>query len=329
MTNPLKASSAILQKAKELGASLVGIARVADLKSAPSFTFAPRMSHAGEGIGTRKTDSGLKPGEVAWPDNARSMVVIAVLHPENEPEMDWWFGRKDPPATGSWQTSAGNCAPGSKNGSASRPCTFPIMWKRAAPISRMPRSCGAGCIGKTISWSRPEFGPRVRLRAVTVDADLFATGPRQFDPCKDCMEFCRRACPQKAFDKRQYTVEDYGQAILPGRDGHYSRPVCNVQMEQDNDTAETQPVDGFEDPVKIIKYCRRCELACPVGNRSKCRTLIEQDPQFRRYSGPERFSGPEYFHVIFSRQMTAMIPGTYVENPFTAKYAVPADQRFF
>jgi hypothetical protein len=41
------------------------------------------------------------------------------------------------------------------------------------------------------------------------------------------------------------------------------------------------------------------------------------------------FSGPEYFHVIFSRQMTAMIPGTSVENPFTAKYAVPADQRFF
>jgi epoxyqueuosine reductase len=228
------------------------------------------MPHAGEGIGTRKTDSGLKPGEVAWPDNARSMVVIAVLHPEDEPEMDWWFGRKDPPGNRVLAKICRDLCPWIEERFGIHTVHLPYhVEKGGTYLKDAAVMAGLGCIGKNNILVTPEFGPRVRLRALTVDADLFATGPRQFDPCTDCMEFCRRACPQKAFDKRQYTAEDYGQPILPGRDGHYSRPVCNVQMEKDNDTAETQPVDGFDDPVKIIKYCRRCELACPVGKPLK------------------------------------------------------------
>lgn len=99
-----------------MGASLAGIARVEDLKSAPSFTFTPKMPYTGEGIGTPKSDLGLDPGEV-----------------------------------------------------------------------------------------------------------------------------------------------------LPGRDGRFSRPLCNIQMEVDEDEAREEDVEGFDRPVEIIKYCRRCELACPVG----------------------------------------------------------------
>ncbi|MDT8377645.1 MAG: epoxyqueuosine reductase [Desulfotignum sp.] len=270
MTNALKVSSAILQKAKDLGASLVGIARVEDLISAPSFTFAPKMPHAGEGIGTRKSESGLKPGEVAWPDNARSMVVIAVLHPEDEPEMDWWFGRKDPPGNRVLANICRELCPWIEERFGIQTVHLPYhVEKGGTYLKDAAVMAGLGCIGKNNILVTPEYGPRVRLRAVTVDADLFATGPRQFDPCRDCMEFCRRVCPQKAFDKRQYTVEAYGQPILPGRDGHYSRPICNVQMEQDNDMATEQPVKGVDNPVKIIKYCRRCELACPVGKPFK------------------------------------------------------------
>ena len=244
MTNSLKVSSAILHKAKELEANLVGIARVADLKSAPSFTFAPKMPRAGEGIGILKTDSGLKPGEAAWPDNARSMVVIAIPHPEDEPEMDWWFGHKVPPGN---RILANICR---------KLClwierTFGIhtvhlpyhVEKGGTFLKDAAVMAGLGCIGKNNILVTPEYGPRVRLRALTVDADLFATGPRQFDPCKACKEFCRRACPQKAFDSRLYTPEDYGQNNFPGRDGTYSRPVCNMQMEQDNDTAKDILVD--------------------------------------------------------------------------------------
>jgi len=37
------------------------------------------------------------------------------------------------------------------------------------------------------------------------------------------------------------------------------------QMEKNIDLAREEPAAGFEKPVKIIKYCRNCELTCPVG----------------------------------------------------------------
>jgi epoxyqueuosine reductase len=265
-----QASAAILKQATALGASLVGIARVEDLRSAPSFTFAPKMPHAGEGIGTRKTDSGLKPGEAAWPENAKSVIVIAVNHPADEPKMDWWFGRKDPPGNRILAKICRDLCPWIEKTFGIQTVHLPYhVEKGGTYLKDAAVMAGLGCIGKNNILITPEFGPRVRLRALTVNADLIATGPRQFDPCKDCQEFCRKACPQNAFATQQYTEAEYGQKILPGRDGSYSRPFCNMQMEQDNDAAKEQRVDGFDDPVKIIKYCRRCELACPVGKPVK------------------------------------------------------------
>ncbi|MDO9109206.1 MAG: epoxyqueuosine reductase, partial [Desulfatirhabdiaceae bacterium] len=75
----------------------------------------------------------------------------------------------------------------------------------------------------------------------------------------------RKACPQKSFDKKIYSADTYAQNILPGREGVFSRQVCNRQMEADNEAAQEQLMDDFKEPIKIIKYCRRCELSCPVG----------------------------------------------------------------
>ena len=91
------ASSAILTRAKEWGASLAGFAKVADLKTAPSFSFAPNMPNAGEYLVTWGNDLGLKPGETAWPDKAKTLLVIGLAHPQTKPEMDWWVGLKNPP----------------------------------------------------------------------------------------------------------------------------------------------------------------------------------------------------------------------------------------
>jgi epoxyqueuosine reductase len=52
---------------------------------------------------------------------------------------------------------------------------------------------------------------------------------------------------------------------LPARTGAYVRAACNRQMELDIAAAGAETVAGFENPVKIIRYCRSCELACPVG----------------------------------------------------------------
>lgn len=270
MIKNLMASSAILKKAKELGASLAGIARVDDLRSAPSFTFAPKMPSAGEGIGTRKSDNGLKPGEVNWPENARSIIVIAVAHPEEAPEMDWWYGRVDPPGNRVLAKVCRELCPWIEESFGINTVHLPYhVEKGGTYLKDSAVMAGLGCIGRNNIVITPEYGPRVRLRALTVDVELPSTGPINFDPCKDCKELCRKACPQHAFDKMIYEAETYGQDILPGQDGSFSRPVCNVQMEVDNDKAKEQDVEGFEKPVKIIKYCRKCELACPVGKPVK------------------------------------------------------------
>ncbi len=95
-TSSLELYSNILRKAKDLGASLVGIANVEDLKKAPSYTVAPMMqAYDGVGVNKEKVDN-LKSGEVNWPEGAKSVIVIAYAHPDKKPELDYWYGSRDP-----------------------------------------------------------------------------------------------------------------------------------------------------------------------------------------------------------------------------------------
>jgi len=264
----LRASAAILKKAKEFGATLAGFASVEDLKHAPSFTFAPQMPDAGKGIGTRtrKSELELKSGEVYWPAEAETVLVIAVDHPDDKPDMDWWFGRIDPPGNRvlakvikelcTWISETYGID------------TFHLPYhveKGGIYLKDAAVMAGLGCIGKSNILVTPEYGSRVRLRALTLSESFPSTGPGTFNPCAMCEEICRKACPQNAFGETIYQAKDYNQDILPGRDGNFNRPTCNVQMEKDNNDAVEQDIDGFEQPVKVIKYCRKCEQACPVG----------------------------------------------------------------
>ena len=81
-------STQIVEKAKEFGACLAGIASVEGLKESPSHIIYVKLEEY-EGVGTKKTCK-IKPGKVSWPENARSAIVIAVEHPEERPELDWW-----------------------------------------------------------------------------------------------------------------------------------------------------------------------------------------------------------------------------------------------
>jgi epoxyqueuosine reductase len=262
----LRISSALLLKAKDLGADLVGFASAKDLKEAPSFTFAPRMPGAGEGVGTRKNKLGLEPGEVLWPEGAKTVMVIAVHHPEDKPEMDWWFGYVDSPGNRVLVRVVKELCEWIPEQFDIEIFHLPYHVEKGGTYLKDPAVLAAlGCIGRNNILVTPEFGPRVRLRALTLNVELPSTGPTQFDPCSMCEDLCRKACPQQAFDNKIYSEGEYGQTILPGRDGVFSRPVCNQQMDVDYEVAKEQDVEGFDDPIKIIKYCRRCELACPVG----------------------------------------------------------------
>jgi len=126
---------------------------------------------------------------------------------------------------------------------------------------------GLGCIGKNNMLVTPEYGPRVRLRAALLDIELPATGPADFDPCPDCDMPCRKACPQKAFQKKIRIDNPLGVNQLPGRTGVYSRPLCTNQMEIDKENA-TYAESGNQDRTRrIVKCCRLCETSCPVGKK--------------------------------------------------------------
>ena len=81
-------TSHIVEKAKEFGASLAGVANVEEVKNSPSHLIYGKLDEY-------KTVGNIRRGEtnswkVVWPENAKSIIVIAVMHPKEEPELDWW-----------------------------------------------------------------------------------------------------------------------------------------------------------------------------------------------------------------------------------------------
>ncbi len=63
-----------------------------------------------------------------------------------------------------------------------------------------------------------------------------------------------------------YSPDDYGGLdALPCRNGVYNVHKCDLTFARGIQKATTETVDGRAELVKIIKFCRRCELVCPVG----------------------------------------------------------------
>ncbi|GBC60807.1 epoxyqueuosine reductase [Desulfonema ishimotonii] len=255
----------INDKAKAFGADLAGVASVEDLKRSPSHEISEKMPEF-NGVGTEDAE-GRKCGVVKWPEGARSAIVIAVEHPSEKPEMDWWVT----------DASVGNTA-GNRllMGTVSKLAAW-LEKEQGIQCFKLPYHierggvymkdaavlAGLGCIGKNNILITPQYGPRLRLRVMLTDADLPSAGAIDFDPCEDCPVFCRMACPQDAFAEQVYVAEEYGQEELPGRSGVYNRLSCNQQMVINESDVEDVKTDKQG---KQIKYCRECELACPVGS---------------------------------------------------------------
>ena len=127
---------------------------------------------------------------------------------------------------------------------------------RAVPLDYQPTEqgtflkdsavlAGMGVIGKNNLLITPEFGPRVRLKALALETEPPPTeGPANFNPCSSCAAPCWAACPQEAFAS-----------------GRYDRSLCEIQMKIDESTPlKSADADGYN-----ISYCRLCETACPIG----------------------------------------------------------------
>ena len=220
----------IIEKAKAFGVSLAGIASILSLQNSPSYeTY----------------------GEVDWPSGAKSVLVLALTHEASEPELDWWDDKKGgTPGNRQLESMAKSLRQwlNEEFNVNARPLPYHvekggIFLKDAAALA------GLGTMGKNNLLITPEFGPRVRFRALLLDVDLEPTRPIDFAPCNACDMPCRLACPQKAF-----------------KDGSYSRTSCSKQMKEDEANKVIFEKSVSDDSPSIcIRYCRACELACPVA----------------------------------------------------------------
>lgn len=301
MWNSTRTSERVVAEALRLGATLAGVAPFDAVMAAPSPKTAPLLEPY-EGIGTlaRDADPTSPPGENSLP--CWSVLVLAVAHPREQPELDWWH-RGQPGGTpgnqrliqisrrlrdwieSEWGVETREFSYFTEHGG--------VYLKDAAVLA------GLGCLGKNNLLLTPQWGPQIRLRALGVHHALSPTGPSSFDPCETCDMPCRRACPQGAFDQPIRIERPAAPADLPARTGHYDRLLCGVQMKRDIDHATETAEPGAEmdpsaktaDDDKIfsgrpappegeaaqptavpgqgppVRYCRRCEWACPVGRQ--------------------------------------------------------------
>ena len=154
-------SRQIVAKAKSFGASLAGIADAGLLKQSPSHLIYPRMEH-NLAVGSRKTAEGIELGQVAWPANVRAVVVVAVEHKKDEPQLDWWDGQSGTPGNRILIQINNNLSDWLEEKFDIKTHKLPyhvekggIFLKDAAVMA------GLGCIGKNNLLVTPEFGPRI------------------------------------------------------------------------------------------------------------------------------------------------------------------------
>lgn len=235
-------SAEVIVKAESFSGIKAGIARLGDILKAPSYQVVPdgewSTSLSNEGTVTE------------WPPDAKSVLVLGLHHPDSKPELDWWDGGN---TMGNRQLMRISDSLKrwfiEEHGLNAIPLPYHIEWgglflKDAAVLA------GLGIIGKSNLFLNPEWGPRIRLRSILIEGDIEPTKPIQgFSPCDSCGEICHSSCPQNVFSS-----------------GAYNRPKCITQL--DADIANKMP-DGEAGengiPGPVIKYCRACEFACPVG----------------------------------------------------------------
>jgi len=214
----------IIKKAKELGATLAGIADGNKLKNSPSYKTHGKCN-LGEEVG--------------------SVVALALKHNPDEPELDYWDAL---PGRTPGNRRLIEIAKSLKKwlmdeyGIQSKVLSYNIR-KGGTYLKDAGALAGMGIIGKNNLLITPDFGPRVRVCALAVNAELHPSIALDFAPCDGCEMPCRTVCPQNAFGS-----------------GSFNLPDCRKQMDADERSTKTGIITKI-----IIRYCRECELACVVG----------------------------------------------------------------
>jgi epoxyqueuosine reductase len=246
-----KIEKIIVEKAKELGASLAGIARIEDLKASISYEIYSQKPFYE--TYDRKSPNYQKFEGVTWRGEHKSVLVWALVHPITEPELDWWSMKVKgfTPGNGIMRMQSRKLRiwMGEELGISALSLPYQIEYGGAF-LKDSAALAGLGVIGKNNLLVTPEFGTRVRLRGIFMEVELEPTGPSDFDPCNGCDMPCHRACPREAF-----------------RSGSFERALCILENDQREADAEilAGSIMGIEEASEVSKPCRFCELACPIA----------------------------------------------------------------
>jgi len=150
----------IIKKAKELGATLAGFADIDSLQTSPSYDAFDHFN---------------------LPENAKSVLVLALVHKQDEPELDWWGVKGGTSGNQKMQYFSEELADWMKqtHGINSEILQYAVepggtFLKDAAVLG------GLGCIGKNNLLITPEYGPRVRLRAIALTLGRLSPERRGF-----------------------------------------------------------------------------------------------------------------------------------------------------
>jgi epoxyqueuosine reductase len=232
----------IIARAESFPGIKAGIARLEDILNAPSYQVVP------EGAFSSNVADAV--AAIEWPRNAGAVLVLGLHHPEDDPRLDWWHG---------------GTSPGDRQ--LVEICEFLQRWlKDEQGITALPLPyhaerggvflkdaavlAGLGVIGHSNLLVTPEWGPRLRFRALLIEADLAPTGPLEgFAPCDACAQLCHLACPRDVFAS-----------------GVFHRPTCIQQINADVANERLDGEGGADGrPRLVVRYCRACELACLAG----------------------------------------------------------------
>jgi epoxyqueuosine reductase len=225
---PEDINAIIIDKAKEFGADLAGLVDSTSVINSPSHNLIEDFEIEG---------------------NPKSILVLALEVDPSEPSLDWWDakpGRTE--ANRRLISIEKELKKWLKNEYDIKLEAIPYSIKRGGIYFKDAAVlAGLGIIGKNNLLITKEFGPRIRLGAMSIDLKVESPEKMDFNPCENCTMPCRDACPQEAF------VEDA-----------YSEIRCRIQMDLDEENASLNLRSLI-----VIKYCRECEINCIVGKKTQ------------------------------------------------------------
>ena len=240
MTKNHQLAKELIAEAEKLDGFRAGIADIEKVLDGPSY----------KAVAEGEWKTGHSESVTEWLSDARSLLVLAMHHPKEDPSLDW-FDRGNTAGNRKMTQVSEDLATWIFETHGVRAQALPYhVEKGGVYLKDAAAFAGLGVVGKSNLFLDRKWGPRVRLRAVLIQ-DSLPTGHllEDFQPCQGCDIPCQEACPDNAFAT-----------------GQYHRPPCLEHLNSNRDN----PIDSGQknsegSPILVTDWCRKCEFTCPAG----------------------------------------------------------------